>query len=130
MTEQGEVIADRFAAPALAHRHMEQILGGLVLHAGHSPAIKSEWKHCIDDFATSGRKAYLKLFEHPGFTEYFRSATPIRCIENLPIGSRPSRRHGVHSLEDLRAIGHRGYAIATIAGVAADRLVEVQHHES
>lgn len=104
MTEQGEVIADRFAAPTLAHRHMEQILGGLVLHAGRSPAVKSEWKRCIEDFAAIGREAYLKLFEHPGFTEYFRGATPIRCIENLPIGSRPSRRHGVQSLEDLRAI--------------------------
>ena len=35
---------------------------------------------------------------------YFRESTPISCIEQLPIGSRPSRRHGAASLEDLRAI--------------------------
>jgi phosphoenolpyruvate carboxylase len=104
MTEQGEVIADRFADPALAHRHMEQILGGLLLNAAGMPSPDPEWRDCMTDFADFGRKAYLKLFEREGFPEYFRMATPVSCIESLPIGSRPSRRHGVSSLEDLRAI--------------------------
>lgn len=104
MTEQGEVIADRFADPALAHRHMEQILGGLVLHAAGTPQPPQDWRETMGAFAGEGRKAYLKLFEHAGFPTYFREATPMSCIENLPIGSRPSRRHGVQSLEDLRAI--------------------------
>ena len=104
MTEQGEVIADRFADPALAHRHMEQILGGLVLHASGTPESQPDWREAMRAFATEGRKAYLQLFEHDGFPTYFREATPMSCIEALPIGSRPSRRHGVQSLEDLRAI--------------------------
>ena len=104
MTEQGEVIADRFADPELAHRHMEQILGGLALNAAGMPAPRPEWRDCIGEFAAYGREAYLRLFEHEGFTDYFRTATPVDCIEQLPIGSRPSRRHGAASLEDLRAI--------------------------
>jgi len=104
MTEQGEVIADRFADPALAHRHMEQILGGLVLHAAGTPNPQNEWRDCMTAFSGLGRQAYLDLFEYEGFPIYFREATPMSCIENLPIGSRPSRRHGVNSLEDLRAI--------------------------
>jgi phosphoenolpyruvate carboxylase len=104
MTEQGEVIADRFADPDLAHRHMEQILGGLLLNAAGTPQPKTVWRQAITEFAEQGRNAYLDLFEHEGFPEYFRTATPMSCIENLPIGSRPSRRHGVSSLEDLRAI--------------------------
>jgi phosphoenolpyruvate carboxylase len=104
MTEQGEVIADRFADPALAHRHMEQILGGLLLNAVGTPQPKTVWRQAITEFADRGRKSYLALFEHEGFPEYFRTATPMSCIENLNIGSRPSRRHGVSSLEDLRAI--------------------------
>jgi phosphoenolpyruvate carboxylase len=104
MTEQGEVIADRFADPLLAHRHMEQILGGLVVHTHHAPREKAEWSACMETFAAAGREAYLQLIHHQGFSDYFRWATPIRCIENLPIGSRPSRRHGAQSLEDLRAI--------------------------
>ena len=58
----------------------------------------------MTDFAGLGRQAYLELFEREGFPVYFREATPMSCIEDLPIGSRPSRRHGVQSLEDLRAI--------------------------
>ena len=104
MTEQGEVIADRFADPDLAHRHMEQILGGLLLNAAGTPQPKTVWRQAITEFADRGRSAYLDLFEHEGFPEYFRTATPMSCIENLNIGSRPSRRHGVSSLEDLRAI--------------------------
>ncbi|MGA0332920.1 MAG: phosphoenolpyruvate carboxylase [Kiritimatiellia bacterium] len=104
MTEQGEVIADRFADPTLAHRHMEQILGGLVMHAAGTPEPEADWRACMSDFAALGRKAYLELFEREGFPVYFREATPMSCIEDLPIGSRPSRRHGVKSLEDLRAI--------------------------
>ena len=105
MTEQGEVIADRFVDPALAYRHMEQILGGLLLHAaGDSVVAKPEWVEVMTALADSGREAYLKLFQAPGFVQYFREATPIECIERLPIGSRPSRRHGQTTLEDLRAI--------------------------
>jgi len=104
MTEQGEVIADRFADPYLAHRHMEQILGGLLLHAAGATPAKSEWRACMEEFAEQGRNAYLELFHHPGFADYFRESTPINCIESLPIGSRPSRRHGAASIEDLRAI--------------------------
>jgi len=104
MTEQGEVIADRFADPALAHRHMEQILGGLVLNAVGIPRPQAAWRECMRDFAALGREAYLAIFEREGFPEYFRTATPVSCIETLPIGSRPSRRHGAQSLEDLRAI--------------------------
>lgn len=104
MTEQGEVIADRFADPELAHRHMEQILGGLVLKAADTPRLEADWRDCMEAFASHGREAYLKLFEREGFPAYFRTATPVSCIEALPIGSRPSRRHGAASLEDLRAI--------------------------
>jgi phosphoenolpyruvate carboxylase len=104
MTEQGEVIADRFADPALAHRHMEQILGGLLLHASEAAPAPAEWRDCMRDFAARGREVYLALFQDPAFPDYFRQATPIECIETLPIGSRPSRRHGAGSIEDLRAI--------------------------
>lgn len=104
MTEQGEVIADRFADPELAHRHMEQILGGLIVHSRHAPSPRQEWIACMDQMAGTAREHYLRLFHHPGFPAYFRNATPIESIETLPIGSRPSRRQGEASLEDLRAI--------------------------
>lgn len=104
MTEQGEVIADRFADPALAHRHMEQILGGVLVHALEAKPPPDAWRQCIEAFADAAREHYLELFQSPGFADYFQEATPFSCIVSLPIGSRPSRRSGVDSLDDLRAI--------------------------
>ena len=49
--------------------------------------------------------AYRKLvYETPGFTDYFFSATPIREIAELNIGSRPASRKSSRAIEDLRAI--------------------------
>jgi phosphoenolpyruvate carboxylase len=49
--------------------------------------------------------AYRALvYETPGFTEYFFSATPIREIAELNIGSRPASRKASQRIEDLRAI--------------------------
>ena len=49
--------------------------------------------------------AYRKLvYETPGFTDYFFSATPIREIAELNIGSRPASRKATRAIEDLRAI--------------------------
>lgn len=105
MTEQGEVVADRFADSALAYRHMEQVLGGLIQQSsGASVKPKAEWRALMHHFAETGREAYLGLLKDPGFVDYFREATPFACVEQLPIGSRPSRRHGAATLQDLRAI--------------------------
>jgi phosphoenolpyruvate carboxylase len=50
------------------------------------------------------RRAYRELVDSEGFLEFFCQATPLDAIENSRIGSRPSRRTGRRSLEDLRAI--------------------------
>ncbi len=49
-------------------------------------------------------QAYRRLTQQPGFVNFFRRATPIGEIEQLPIGSRPARRKAGGSLTDLRAI--------------------------
>src|SRR5690606_7127386 len=50
-------------------------------------------------------KAYRALvYDTPGFTDYFFSATPIREIAELNIGSRPASRKAVRNIEDLRAV--------------------------
>ena len=54
--------------------------------------------------AESSRQAYRAFLEDPDFIPFFRSATPIDVLEQSRIGSRPSRRTGAASLDDLRAI--------------------------
>lgn len=106
ITEQGEVIADRYGLPLLAHRHLEQVVNA-VLRAGFAPQQDPPpiWSATLDVLAAAARTQYRALvYETPGFVDYFRSATPIAEISRLKIGSRPASRKNSNRIEDLRAI--------------------------
>ena len=105
LTEQGEVLADRYDDPEIAHRHLEQVVGSSLLAAGAprgEPSVR--WQELMEEMASRALSHYRSLVEQEGFVEFFRNATPISEIEQLPIGSRPSRRKPGGGLSDLRAI--------------------------
>ncbi len=106
MTEQGEVLAARYDDAHIAFRHLEQITSATFLveaQAEQEPV--AEWIELADRLGELAYRSYRDLVEMPGFVDYFRSATPISVIEDLPIGSRPARRRtGPATLESLRAI--------------------------
>ncbi|MEM9660382.1 MAG: phosphoenolpyruvate carboxylase, partial [Planctomycetota bacterium] len=105
LTEQGEVLADRYDDPRIAYRHLEQIIWSALLASGSSSVTaKQEWIDTMERMSDRSFEAYRKLVDLPGFVEFFRRATPISEIEQMPIGSRPSRRRGGGGLSDLRAI--------------------------
>lgn len=105
MTEQGEVLAERYDDPDVAHRHLEQVTWATLLVSGEpQPTVQPDWMALLDRMSRQSYKVYRHLVEHPGFLAYFDLATPISEIERLPIGSRPSRRRERKSLSDLRAI--------------------------
>ena len=105
LTEQGEVLADRYDDSEIAHRHLEQVVGSSLLAAGIPRGEpKESWLSCMDQMADLSLRHYRELVELDGFVDFFRSATPISEIEQLPIGSRPSRRKPGGGLSDLRAI--------------------------
>ena len=105
LTEQGEVLAERYDDPAIAHRHLEQVVWSSLLAAGRPAKPSSEqWLEVMDRISASSFVQYRQLLEQPRFVEYFRCVTPISDIEQLPIGSRPSRRNPGGGLSDLRAI--------------------------
>lgn len=105
LTEQGEVLADRYDDPNIAHRHMEQVVWSSLLAAGMPPAdVPEEWIESMRQLSEASFKAYLEFVRHPSFVDFFRRCTPISEIERLLIGSRPSRRRGGSNLSDLRAI--------------------------
>jgi len=106
ITEQGEVIADRYGMPALAHRHLEQLVNA-VLRAGFAPQVDAppEWEHTLERLADISRGHYRALvYENPNFLPYYHTATPIAEISRLKIGSRPASRKNSGRIEDLRAI--------------------------
>ena len=105
ITEQGEVLAERYDDPRIAYRHLEQLLWSSLISCGRPPrSNKPEWLEIMERLSDLSLDAYRGLVEQPGFVEFFRTATPISEIEQLPIGSRPARRTGGSSLSDLRAI--------------------------
>lgn len=106
ITEQGEVIADRYALPQLAHRHLEQLINA-VLRMGFAPpdVTPPDWEAALEELARLSCDAYRSLvYDDPRFLAFFRSATPIAEISRLNIGSRPASRRGSQRIEDLRAI--------------------------
>jgi phosphoenolpyruvate carboxylase len=106
VTEQGEVISDRYGLPDLAYRHLEQLVNAVLL-AGFAPREDAppEWEQALERLAAIARAHYRALvYEHPDFLAYFRSATPIAEISRLKIGSRPASRRNSDRIEDLRAI--------------------------
>jgi phosphoenolpyruvate carboxylase len=105
VTEQGEVLSERYDDPVIAHRHLEQIINAtLLVSAGTSRNAEPTWIDAMNQLTDESYSAYRQLVEHPGFLHYFDRATPISEIETLPIGSRPARRGQRKSLSDLRAI--------------------------
>jgi phosphoenolpyruvate carboxylase len=106
-TEQGEVIADRYGHPAIAERHLEQILNAVLRTsfgvAGDRP--DPVWEHALERLADCACHHYRALvYDTPEFLTYFEQATPIAEIARLKIASRPPRRSAAQGIAELRAI--------------------------
>ncbi|MGB8402867.1 MAG: phosphoenolpyruvate carboxylase [Mycobacterium sp.] len=109
ITEQGEVIAAKYAEPHAAHRNLETLLAAtlestLLDVEGLGDSAEPAYE-VLDDLAARAQRAYADLVhETPGFVEYFTSSTPVSEIGALNIGSRPTSRKPTTSIADLRAI--------------------------
>ncbi len=108
VTEQGEVIAQKYANRLTAATQLERLLAGATRwtllqrrepECSHHPA-----EEMFEAVAISSREVYRKLIDIDGFVEFFSQATPLDAIEASHIGSRPSRRTGKRTIHDLRAI--------------------------
>jgi phosphoenolpyruvate carboxylase len=109
ITEQGEVIDDRYGHPAVARRHLEQIVNAVLL-ASVPPRLgqtgpKAAWRTAMNDLSLAAYTAYRGLiYETPALLDYWQQATPINEISRLQIGSRPARRQSSDAFASLRAI--------------------------
>ncbi|MFI8615587.1 phosphoenolpyruvate carboxylase [Acidovorax sp. NPDC077693] len=107
LTEQGEVIASKYANPEIGRRNLETLVAA-TLEATLLQPTKPATKAFLDaaaQLSLASMGSYRALvYETPGFTEYFFNSTPIREIAELNIGSRPASRKASQKIEDLRAI--------------------------
>jgi phosphoenolpyruvate carboxylase len=106
LTEQGETIAQKYANRGTAAHNLELLLAGttVVSFEEQQNACAHSLEPLLSRLARDSRAAYQQLLHTDGFVTFFRQATPIDVIEASRIGSRPSRRTGQQTLQDLRAI--------------------------
>ncbi len=108
VTEQGEVIAQKYANRLTAATHLERLLAGVTrwtLAREREPErIPETVEDLLETAAAASRRAYRELIDADGFVEFFSQATPIDAIERSHIGSRPKRRTGKRTIDDLRSI--------------------------
>jgi phosphoenolpyruvate carboxylase len=108
ITEQGEVVANKYADPEIARQSLETLTAGVVLASlktGVEGEVSPPHGKAMDALSRAAMGAYRALvYETPRFVDYFYEATPISEIADLNIGSRPAARSSKRSVQALRAI--------------------------
>ena len=114
ITEQGEVISDKYGTTDLARRNLQLTTAAVVeatlLHTRPSvdPEVLAQWDTIMEVVSAAAQQSYRALIADPDLVAYFLSSTPVDELGALNIGSRPARRGGGavsgRNLDDLRAI--------------------------
>ena len=107
VTEQGEVINQKYGVRFLALRNLELVTGATLEHtvARDERGLDDEERIILARMADLSRDRFRGVvYGDPDFPAFFREITPVDVIERLNIGSRPASRRSGEGIENLRAI--------------------------
>lgn len=107
ITVQGESVAQQFGNPLTATYNINSLASGVAKQniLSRANAIEEEYPYDTMEFlAQKSYEHYRSLIETPGFINFYSNVTCIDVLERSKIGSRPARRTGTRTLNDLRAI--------------------------
>ncbi len=109
VTEQGEVISDKYGLPNLARQNLELSMAAVIEASAGSAQSDDQrfarWADVMEVISLAAQRAYQTFINQNGLVDYFTQATPVDELASLNIGSRPARRpDGKLGLDGLRAI--------------------------
>ena len=111
ITEQGEVISDKYLLPVLARDNLEQmaaaVLDASLLHRTprRTSAELNRWDEVMRISSASAQEKYRSLIIDSELPRYFALSTPVEEFGAMHFGSRPSRRPDTAAgIDGLRAI--------------------------
>ncbi len=105
LTEQGEVVSGKYANRGYAETQLEILAASVLEHSLPSEEDPHPgFEEAMEALSRLSHTAYRKLADHPGLVMFYQDASPVEELALLKIGSRPMRRFGANTLDDLRAI--------------------------
>ena len=110
VTEQGEMLSAKFSLAEIAHRELElstsaALVSTLDRSASREPERLQRFEAVVSSMADLSTECYRELvYGDPDFADFFHSATPVREVSRLQLGSRPAKRRASMRIEDFRAI--------------------------
>ena len=126
LTEQGEVIAARYANPQIALRHLERLANAVLLASSpaHEAAVRDGVRGGRAGHGGAARRPPATAFratvwEDPGFEAFFRAATPIEELagpgHRLPARGAGARRRPAASHDGHAARHPVGLLVVPVA---------------